>query len=72
MTVAKRNEILLLINILLYQDHQYENTTTVEGYEGAGEYMAILQYTDQLGNVIDTEQIMALVDASESCRQYIR
>ncbi len=56
----------------MVSDHSSEGRYLVEGYEGAGEYAFYLQYLDKDGNPVDINQIIAYVDASNQCKQFIR
>ena len=56
----------------LHADHDYENATSVIGYEGAGSYSVTLTYSDHVGHSIAMDQVNRLVEISSSCRQYIR
>ncbi|XP_060586807.1 SCO-spondin-like isoform X3 [Ruditapes philippinarum] len=46
--------------------HDQENVTQVRGYEGAGEFQAILNYVTGWGEAIE------IVDASSECAQFMR
>lgn len=51
---------------VILTDHDQENITRVKGYEGAGGYEAILNYTVGWG------QAIAIVDSSNECAQFMR
>ena len=57
--------------ICILSDHNFEIVTMVKGYEGPGEYKGELVYRDPYGKKISYTQLSRLVDASESCHQYI-
>jgi len=50
----------------LFSDHDQENRTQVKGYEGAGEYQAILMYD------IGFSETVQIIDNSNECAQFMR
>ena len=44
----------------------------MQGYEGPCEFYSDVQYKDNQDNVVDISQVIALVDASTSCRQLVK
>ena len=56
-------------------DHNKEKRGKVEGFEGAGEFQARLLYRTSGGphdeEEISIDQLIALADYSDSCRQFI-
>ena len=52
-------------------DHNKENASTVHGYEGVGEFTSYLTYFDGVGLSVPISSIIALVDSSAECRQFI-
>lgn len=50
----------------LWLEHDREERTRVFGYEGAGSYVAIVNYN------ISTDHVIAIIDASKNCKQYLK
>ena len=59
--------VKLLINMFChFVDHNRENRTRVQGYEGAGEYSVLLWY------YVGWAEAITIIDNSESCGQFMR
>ena len=52
-------------------DHDLEERTYVQGFEGAGEYAKSIQYRDPDGLPLSTEQVRKYAESSYQCKQYI-
>ncbi|CAD5111793.1 DgyrCDS1067 [Dimorphilus gyrociliatus] len=59
-------------NIVFDLDHDHENLTKVEGFEGEGEFEATITYLDKAGRVISSSYLNRLIDSSSHCRQFIQ
>ena len=54
-----------------YLDHDLEERTQVQGFEGAGEYVKSIHYHDPDGLPLSREQVRKYAEASYQCKQYI-
>ena len=57
--------------LCVYSDHDLEERTYVQGFEGAGEYAKSIQYRDPDGLPLSREQVRKYAEASYQCKQYI-
>lgn len=53
-------------SIFCYKGHDKESRTNVNGYEGAGSYLAKVTYE------VSTDHVIAIIDQSKFCKQFLR